>query len=925
MERMEQSGYRNRRDSDHIYDRLYNNHYSSSMMDHQPTEPYCSPQPARINSDVVEITGVQGGVGFVAVGRLPKSVSHNQVSYEDMQCNNENNLTYPQAVGNENFKSKHRSKSENRKNKDLAISPIRSTRSASEVQSANKSRDDLVKPTTLTHLSDHASHSRHYSDPSMYSTEGRGVLTRYPNTHDLTMNTDEPNVLLESETTDKVKSRKPRSTDQNNGKTSSKDHTKHRNKRSRRVQEQQAQILPTPDVNQANTASSVEASHLEPDKAQTLIQNSNTASPLCKHCGQRHRVAENHEYDYIEEIDDDLQCDICLQPFVDPYDTKCGHTFCSICLKNYVRLKKMCPIDRKELTVGSGDCWQSSLVLRKLVNKLTVRCPNHDHCDLKLPRTDLEAHLKERCPGGMIRCSKAIYGCSYKGPRVEQVDHIKHCKFQQFEGNPLESIYPDCTKHSVELFRPEGVAELGLAIVGGNDTPLRNIIVQNIIPGSLVTEDGRILTGDIIIEVNGEDLHNVSHVEARAILSRTAHLMRFTVLRENSVTCGEVHESNQVAYQEEKIIVSLLKPPSEQLGIKITTCEDGRPGVYILELVEGRVAHANGKLQAGDRILEISQTDLRNGTPESAARIIQSSGERVNIIASRQVVRQSDIIVNPWATDKTLPRSQSNQQVVATPEQTKPVLSLPIPELQPLCASYREKVISVTKAPQESLGIVVAGGTSGLRGDLPVFVQDVQPQGVLGRDKKLSRGDLLMQVNGIQLTGLSHSQAISVLKDAAQHCKEVELVAIELNYNGKAEDFALWEELSGVHHQHGRRNSGGVNCWASWTPSWRMWLAVPPQCRLERDVVLRRQQQGLGFSIVGGRINSQADRTPVFVKYVVPNGAAAHQGNVKCGDQIVAINGREAANLTHTAVVQMLKTTPGNLHLTIMSWPGSLH
>ena len=86
------------------------------------------------------------------------------------------------------------------------------------------------------------------------------------------------------------------------------------------------------------------------------------------------------------------------------------------------------------------------------------------------------------------------------------------------------------------------------------------------------------------------------------------------------------------------------------------------------------------------------------------------------------------------------------------------------------------QVISVSKSTNESLGIVVAGGTSGARGDLPVFVQDVQPSGLLGRDKRLLRGDLLVEVNGKHLTGLSHGEAIAELKIAAQHCKEVVLV-----------------------------------------------------------------------------------------------------------------------------------------------------
>ena len=79
------------------------------------------------------------------------------------------------------------------------------------------------------------------------------------------------------------------------------------------------------------------------------------------------------------------------------------------------------------------------------------------------------------------------------------------------------------------------------------------------------------------------------------------------------------------------------------------------------------------------------------------------------------------------------------------------------------------------KSANESLGIVVAGGMTGVRGDLPVFVQDIQPMGILGKDKRLQRGDLLVEVNGVKLTGLSHNQAISVLKDTARHCKDVSL------------------------------------------------------------------------------------------------------------------------------------------------------
>lgn len=53
----------------------------------------------------------------------------------------------------------------------------------------------------------------------------------------------------------------------------------------------------------------------------------------------------------------------------------------------------------------------------------------------------------------------------------------------------------------VELFREEPEEELGLRIVGGKDTPLGNIVIQEIVRDSLAARDGRLAPGDHILEV----------------------------------------------------------------------------------------------------------------------------------------------------------------------------------------------------------------------------------------------------------------------------------------------------------------------------------------------------------------------------------------------------------------------------------------
>jgi len=53
----------------------------------------------------------------------------------------------------------------------------------------------------------------------------------------------------------------------------------------------------------------------------------------------------------------------------------------------------------------------------------------------------------------------------------------------------------------VELLREDTEEDLGLRIVGGKDTPLGNIVIQEIVRDSLAARDGKLAPGDHILEV----------------------------------------------------------------------------------------------------------------------------------------------------------------------------------------------------------------------------------------------------------------------------------------------------------------------------------------------------------------------------------------------------------------------------------------
>lgn len=74
------------------------------------------------------------------------------------------------------------------------------------------------------------------------------------------------------------------------------------------------------------------------------------------------------------------------------------------------------------------------------------------------------------------------------------------CSVLPADNAPLRSSLV-AESNVVELYREEPEEELGLRIVGGKDTPLGNIVIQEIVRDSVAARDGRLAPGDHILEV----------------------------------------------------------------------------------------------------------------------------------------------------------------------------------------------------------------------------------------------------------------------------------------------------------------------------------------------------------------------------------------------------------------------------------------
>ena len=172
---------------------------------------------------------------------------------------------------------------------------------------------------------------------------------------------------------------------------------------------------------------------------------------ICDSCGQSHNFDKNHVYDYPDEIDDELLCQICCQPLVDPVDTPCSHTFCYTCLRDHLKQKKSCPIDSSP--VRNRDVRPASILVRRLLDKLTVVCPNNAYCDDTMQRCALEVHLKYQCGGSYVSCPRMPMGCEYRGPRCELEEHLWMCPYgeDKDEGEQFFMVFGACTHRYVNL------------------------------------------------------------------------------------------------------------------------------------------------------------------------------------------------------------------------------------------------------------------------------------------------------------------------------------------------------------------------------------------------------------------------------------------------------------------------------------------
>ena len=90
----------------------------------------------------------------------------------------------------------------------------------------------------------------------------------------------------------------------------------------------------------------------------------------------------------------------------------------------------------------------------------------------------------------------------------------------------------------------------------------------------------------------------------------------------------------------------------------------------------------------------------------------------------------------------------------------------------------------------------------------------------------------------------------------------------------------------------------------------------PEEPRPDLEILLQKEGGGLGLSIVAARGGSMSSLA-IFVKSVVPGGAASRDGRLAPGDQLVGCNGESLVGVSQEAAAEIMREAGPRVRLTV--------
>ncbi|XP_068923170.1 FERM and PDZ domain-containing protein 2 [Petaurus breviceps papuanus] len=444
-----------------------------------------------------------------------------------------------------------------------------------------------------------------------------------------------------------------------------------------------------------------------------------------------------------------------------------------------------------------------------------------------------------------------------------------------------------------------------------------------------------------------------SQSETCSYITENQRLCLPAQLAQNIVTGSQnLQKENFLTGLEREIIcVTLRRDPQHGFGFVIIGSEHvGKLdlGIFIASIIPGGPAERAKKIKSGGRIISLNNMSLEGVTFNMAIKMIQNSPDEVDLIVSQPKdvceaaptegmnrQRKHDPArseVSPAASGRnSLQRScssNSKEQTINIDELEATLSWSLMPNLgQPRAPTpsagglHSEDIDSAYPSPPAKIntretywvelvkengtfGISVTGGINTSVRYGGIYVKSIVPGGPAAKEGQIEIGDRLLEVDGVNLCGITHKQAVECLKNSQQ----VARLVLERRDQRPTEQRPSADDR--------KKDECVAVSLATTLPD------NPESCALVTDdnifeITLKKNSSGLGFSFLQtARENSDHLRSYVVrIKRLFPGQPAAENGEIAVGDIILAVNGKPTQGLSYQEVLHLLRGAPEKVTL----------
>ncbi|XP_057583734.1 tyrosine-protein phosphatase non-receptor type 13 isoform X5 [Hippopotamus amphibius kiboko] len=360
--------------------------------------------------------------------------------------------------------------------------------------------------------------------------------------------------------------------------------------------------------------------------------------------------------------------------------------------------------------------------------------------------------------------------------------------------------------------------------------------------------------------------------------------------------------------EREITLVNLKKDAKYGLGFQIIGGEKmGRLdlGVFISSVTPGGPADLYGCLKPGDRLISVNSVSLEGVSHHAAIEILQNAPEDVTLVISQPKEKISKVPSTPvhiangtknymkkasYMQDSAINSSEDHCWPRGTPQH--------ISESSfGLSGGLREGSLSSQDSRTESASL----SQSQVNGFFANHVGDRSWQ-------ESQHGSPSPSV----ISKATEKKRTSVDNNRSKAKKSGISDATDYSDRGDSDMDEATYSSSQDHQTPKKESSSSMN--TSNKMNFKTFPSSPPKPGDIFEVELAKNDNSLGISVTGG-VNTSVRHGGIYVKGVIPKGAAESDGRIHKGDRVLAVNGVSLEGATHKQAVEMLRNTGQVVHL----------